>query len=90
MVSSITIEENGLVRYAVPDGQRPESLPEGCMIEFSDVEGMYATDDATYQTHGQYFSDSRNYIKKLFFYLKHFKRLSKIPCKIYLCCIAKF
>mmetsp|Transcript_49018 Transcript_49018/g.138701 ORF Transcript_49018/g.138701 Transcript_49018/m.138701 type:complete len:1126 (-) Transcript_49018:239-3616(-) len=52
MVSSITIEENGLVRYAVPDGQRPESLPEGCMIEFSDVEGMYATDDATYQTHG--------------------------------------
>ena len=23
-------------------------------IEFSDVEGMYATDDATYQTHGEY------------------------------------
>ncbi len=25
------------------------------MVEFADVEGMYATDDATYQTHGQFY-----------------------------------
>lgn len=34
------------------DGQPAVSLQEGCVIEFSDVEGMYATTDEVYNTHG--------------------------------------
>jgi len=52
IVTSISNEENGLVRYTIPDGQPAQSLPENCMIEFSDVDGMYATDDEVYATHG--------------------------------------
>jgi len=52
IVTSISNEEHGLVRFAIPDGQQTQSLPENCVIDFTDVEGMYATSDEVYRTHG--------------------------------------
>jgi hypothetical protein len=45
------LQENGLVKFIIPDGERAQSLPDGCSIEFDDVEGMYATSDAAFAQH---------------------------------------
>eukprot|EP00931_Biecheleriopsis_adriatica_P102120 TRINITY_DN77144_c0_g1_i1.p1 TRINITY_DN77144_c0_g1~~TRINITY_DN77144_c0_g1_i1.p1 ORF type:complete len:1235 (-),score=272.66 TRINITY_DN77144_c0_g1_i1:72-3620(-) len=39
LVESIETGPEALVRLSVPDGQAPGSLPEGCYVEFSDVQG---------------------------------------------------
>jgi ubiquitin-activating enzyme E1 len=52
IVTDITCEENGLVRFVIPDGEKAESLPDGCSIEFEDVEGMFATSDAALESRG--------------------------------------
>lgn len=39
LVESIENGPEALVRLSVPDGQAPGSLPEGCYVEFSDVQG---------------------------------------------------
>lgn len=52
IVTHISNEEAGLVRYSVPDGQPASSLPDECMIEFADVDGMFATTDEVYEQHG--------------------------------------
>jgi len=52
IVTEITNDEEGLVRFVIPDGEKAESLPEGCSIEFEDVEGMFCTDEATFETNG--------------------------------------
>jgi hypothetical protein len=49
IVTDISCEENGLVRFVIPDGEKAESLPDGCVIEFEDVEGMFATNDASFE-----------------------------------------
>jgi len=52
IVTSITCEAEGLVRFIVPDGEKAENLPEGCCVEFADVEGMYSTSDAAFESVG--------------------------------------
>lgn len=39
LVESIESGPEALVRYTIPDGQAPGSLPEGSYVEFSDVKG---------------------------------------------------
>ncbi|CAJ1387059.1 unnamed protein product, partial [Effrenium voratum] len=39
LVESIESGPEALVRLTIPDGQAPGSLPEGCYVEFSDVQG---------------------------------------------------
>eukprot|EP00435_Cladocopium_sp_Y103_P042080 s1622_g11.t1 len=39
LVESIELGPEALVRLSIPDGQAPGSLPEGCYVEFSDVQG---------------------------------------------------
>lgn len=48
IVTSITNDEHGIVRYIIPDGEKAESLPENCVIEFDDVQGMFSTTDAAF------------------------------------------
>jgi ubiquitin-activating enzyme E1 len=52
LVTSITNEEHGQVRYVIPDGEKAEELPEGCMVEFDDVEGCFSTDEAQFERTG--------------------------------------
>lgn len=40
LVESIESGTEALVRFTVPDGQAPGSLPEGAYVEFSDVKGL--------------------------------------------------
>jgi len=52
IVTDISCEENALVRFVIPDGEKAEYLPDGCTIEFEDIEGMFATSDASFESHG--------------------------------------
>jgi len=47
-----------LVRFITPDGQPPGSMPENCVVEFSEVEGMYGMSDATRAAFGASLNDS--------------------------------
>ena len=58
IVQSISSEENGLVRYSVPDGQPAVSLPDGCVVEFEAVEGLYAKDEETIKARGASINES--------------------------------
>eukprot|EP00434_Breviolum_minutum_P009373 symbB.v1.2.008256.t4/scaffold517.1/size193155/3 len=44
LVESIDQGQEALVRLSIPDGQAPGSLPEGCYVEFSDVQGCDGID----------------------------------------------
>ncbi|CAK9034577.1 Ubiquitin-activating enzyme E1 1 (Poly(A)+ RNA transport protein 3) [Durusdinium trenchii] len=44
LVESIDSGPEALVRLSIPDGQAPGSLPEGCYVEFSDVQGCEGID----------------------------------------------
>lgn len=49
IVTDISCEENGLVKFVIPDGEKAETLPDGCTIQFEDVEGMYANNDSSFE-----------------------------------------
>jgi ubiquitin-activating enzyme E1 len=51
IVTSMTNDADGLVRYVIPDGEKAESLPEGVAVEFDGVEGMFATTDEAFAKH---------------------------------------
>ncbi len=40
IVESISSEEYGLVKFIVPDGQTPGSIPDGSAVKLTEVEGM--------------------------------------------------